>query len=248
MHREPRQQPQQSEASYPLPQHASGTHEVPVQNRQNVQAALHAEIGTPPLDTQPHQHELRQQQVNDRLLSEVLKLNEVRQLKDRIDALENQVKHKDAELADQKEWIRRAEAYATQYRERYTQVRLTADRLENDLRDKSLQVAHLTANLVNSSPEAMSRAAFDSAVVARVTELGDKLRHDMEQARLNELRELGNLHDQALRDEHEKLVNEQCSLQNLVEKYMPLRMLNLIIEATEECFSGKGARKLREVT
>ena len=46
---------------------------------------------------------------------------------------------------------------------------------------------------------------------------------------------------------HENVKNEQNSLENLVEKYMPLRMLNLICEATEESFSAKAAKKLREV-
>ena len=39
---------------------------------------------------------------------------------------------------------------------------------------------------------------------------------------------------------HENLMNEQCSLQNLVEKYMPLKLLTMIIEATEESFLPAG--------
>ena len=47
---------------------------------------------------------------------------------------------------------------------------------------------------------------------------------------------------------NDKVMNEQASLQNMVEKYLPLRILNMILEATEECFPPKQAKKLHEIT
>ena len=46
---------------------------------------------------------------------------------------------------------------------------------------------------------------------------------------------------------HENLQNDNCSVQNLVEKYMPLKTLNLIVEVTEDSFNAKGKNRLREV-
>ena len=46
---------------------------------------------------------------------------------------------------------------------------------------------------------------------------------------------------------HETIANDQISLQNLVEKYLPLRMLNMIVEVTEDCFQKPHKQRMREV-
>jgi hypothetical protein len=39
---------------------------------------------------------------------------------------------------------------------------------------------------------------------------------------------------------NQNIINENCSLQNLVEKYMPLKLLTMIVEATEDSFLPAG--------
>jgi hypothetical protein len=46
---------------------------------------------------------------------------------------------------------------------------------------------------------------------------------------------------------HEKLVNNLTSLENYCEKYIPLKMLNMIVECTEDSFKKKDAVRLKEV-
>ena len=49
-------------------------------------------------------------------------------------------------------------------------------------------------------------------------------------------------HSKAIRDlsiANDKVQNLQASLENLVEKYLPLRVLNMIVEVTEDCFNKK---------
>jgi hypothetical protein len=38
---------------------------------------------------------------------------------------------------------------------------------------------------------------------------------------------------------YEKMQNNMLSLENFVDKYLPLRMLNMVIEATEDVFNKK---------
>ena len=47
---------------------------------------------------------------------------------------------------------------------------------------------------------------------------------------------------------NEVLMNSQYSLENYCEKYMPLRMINLIVESTEDCFNAKQKNRLKEIT
>lgn len=46
---------------------------------------------------------------------------------------------------------------------------------------------------------------------------------------------------------HDHLINQQESLENLVQKYIPLRILSMIIETTEHCFNPKQMMKLKDV-
>jgi len=47
--------------------------------------------------------------------------------------------------------------------------------------------------------------------------------------------------------EHTQGMDQSASMQNLVEKYLPLRTLNMIVEMTEDSFNSKGRARMQEI-